>query len=103
MVEVVSTGIGNHESRPGDLDGDGDADILTKPYRWDAPRVDVWINTTRKPEVSHNSLDNWVYIQVDGSRSGRAFGLAMGTATSLPGHTSTATPVTVWRTRISSR
>ena len=41
--EVVSTGIGNHESKVGDLDGDGDLDILTKPYSYGAPRVDVWL------------------------------------------------------------
>ena len=27
-----------------DLDGDGDLDILNKPYNWEAPRVDVWLN-----------------------------------------------------------
>jgi hypothetical protein len=43
--------------------------------------VDVWINTVGKPEVNHNSLDNWAYVQVDSGRSGRAFGLAMGDLT----------------------
>ena len=28
----------------GDFDGDGDLDVLGKPYNWDAPRLDVWIN-----------------------------------------------------------
>jgi len=27
-----------------DLDGDGDLDILNKPYTWETPRVDVWLN-----------------------------------------------------------
>jgi hypothetical protein len=27
-----------------DLDGDGDLDLLNKPYHWEAPRVDVWLN-----------------------------------------------------------
>jgi hypothetical protein len=27
-----------------DLDGDGDLDVLGKPYTWSAPRVDVWLN-----------------------------------------------------------
>ncbi|MCF7669966.1 MAG: VCBS repeat-containing protein [Verrucomicrobia bacterium] len=43
---IVSTGIGLHESKIADLDGDGDLDILGKPYNWDAPRLDIWINTT---------------------------------------------------------
>ncbi len=37
-------GLGNHESKVGDLDGDGKPDILIKPYNWDTPRVDVWLN-----------------------------------------------------------
>jgi len=27
-----------------DIDGDGRLDIVTKPYTWDTPRVDVWLN-----------------------------------------------------------
>lgn len=27
-----------------DIDCDGDLDILNKPYTWEAPRVDVWLN-----------------------------------------------------------
>jgi hypothetical protein len=41
---VLSRGIDFHEARVADLDGDGDLDILDKPYNWEAPRVDVWIN-----------------------------------------------------------
>jgi sugar phosphate isomerase/epimerase len=37
-------GHGFHEGRVADLDGDGDLDILNKPYTWEAPRVDVWLN-----------------------------------------------------------
>ncbi len=32
-----------HESKVGDLDGDGDMDILNKPYTWEAPRLDVFL------------------------------------------------------------
>ncbi|MGH9837457.1 MAG: FG-GAP repeat domain-containing protein [Blastocatellia bacterium] len=42
-TELV-VGHGWHEGRVADLDGDGDLDILNKPYTWDAPRVDVWLN-----------------------------------------------------------
>ncbi|NLF29839.1 MAG: hypothetical protein GX591_02990 [Planctomycetes bacterium] len=62
--QVISVGIGNHESRLGDLDGDGDLDILTKPYTWDTPRVDVWING-----IPHTlPLDQWQRTVVDASR-----------------------------------
>ena len=42
-TEVV-VGHGWHEARLADLDGDGDLDLLNKPYTWDTPRVDVWLN-----------------------------------------------------------
>ena len=41
---VLARGIGTHESKIADLDGDGDYDILSKPYTWKAPRLDIFIN-----------------------------------------------------------
>jgi hypothetical protein len=43
-ITEISTGFGLHESRIADLDGDGDYDVLGKPYNWDAPRLDIWLN-----------------------------------------------------------
>lgn len=40
---VFSTGIGFHEARVADLNGDGKLDILDKPYNWETPRIDVWL------------------------------------------------------------
>ncbi len=40
---VVAEGFGVHEGRIVDLDGDGDYDILGKPYSWKTPRLDVWL------------------------------------------------------------
>lgn len=40
----ISSGFDTHEARVADLDGDGDLDILGKPYNWDTPRLDVWLN-----------------------------------------------------------
>jgi sugar phosphate isomerase/epimerase len=39
-----AVGLGWHETRLRDLDGDGDLDVLQKPYNWEVPRVDVWLN-----------------------------------------------------------
>lgn len=41
---VVAEGFGNHESKIADLDGDGALDILGKPYNWETPRLDIWLN-----------------------------------------------------------
>lgn len=45
-IQVVSTGIGTHEGKLGDLDGDGDLDILQKDFQAQQ-RVDIWLNQSR--------------------------------------------------------
>jgi hypothetical protein len=40
---VFTTGSDFHEAKAGDLNGDGKLDILSKPYTWQTPRVDVWL------------------------------------------------------------
>ena len=52
--KIVATGFGNHESKVADLDGDGDLDILSKPYNWNTPRVDIWLN---EPKWSRHEID----------------------------------------------
>ena len=64
--QVVETGYGNHESRIADLDGDGDLDILGKPYNWDTPRIDIWLNDKPSP------LDRWTRHIVDDARPSKA-------------------------------
>ena len=46
---LLASGRGFHEGKLADLDGDGDLDILNKPYNWEAPRVDVWLNNGTGP------------------------------------------------------
>ncbi len=46
---LVASGVDNHESRIADLDGDGDLDILGKPYTFGAPGLDVWLNAGTAP------------------------------------------------------
>lgn len=43
----IATGFDNHESRITDLDGDGDYDILGKPYNHETPGLDIWINKAK--------------------------------------------------------
>jgi hypothetical protein len=40
---VLVTGDGWHEGKIADLNGDKRPDILNKPYTWDSPRVDIWL------------------------------------------------------------
>jgi len=46
---LIAVGIDNHESRVADLDGDGDLDIVSKPYNNDTPRLDIWLNGGTRP------------------------------------------------------
>ena len=41
---VANHGQGIHEGKLADLDGDGDLDLLVKPFQHNAPRVDVLLN-----------------------------------------------------------
>jgi hypothetical protein len=47
-THVVQDNIGCHEGKIVDIDGDGDFDIVSKPYNWDAPRLDIFMNESKK-------------------------------------------------------
>jgi hypothetical protein len=47
---IISKGIDLHESEIADLDGDGDLDILGKPYDGDTPRLDIWLQNGTGPK-----------------------------------------------------
>jgi hypothetical protein len=68
----IATGIGNHESRLADLDGDGDLDILGKPYNWQTPRLDIWLNE------GTNIFGRWGRQTVDSARPWRAIFITTG-------------------------
>ena len=72
MSSIVSQGYGNHESRLGDLDGDGDLDILSKPYDWETPRIDILLQDRARTPASHGSLDQWRRHEIDTDRPWRA-------------------------------
>ncbi|MCW5982763.1 MAG: VCBS repeat-containing protein [Bryobacteraceae bacterium] len=69
-VQIVQQGQGSHESRLGDLDGDGDLDIFAKAYRHNAPRLDVWRNDG--PRKGPLSLDRWRRHVIDADKPWRA-------------------------------
>jgi hypothetical protein len=41
---VIAEGLDWHESKVADLDGDGRLDIITKPYNFGSPRIDIFMN-----------------------------------------------------------
>jgi hypothetical protein len=41
--QILSIGIGTHEGKIGDLNGDGDIDILQKDFKHEQ-RIDIWLN-----------------------------------------------------------
>ncbi|MBE0536544.1 MAG: VCBS repeat-containing protein [Phycisphaerae bacterium] len=42
-LQIVAVGLANHESRLGDVNGDGKLDIVGKPYNYGAPVLHVWL------------------------------------------------------------
>ena len=60
-AQVIATGNGIHEGRLADLDGDGDLDIVHKPFNDGTPRLDLWFNQ-RQPTLS---LDRWQTHLID--------------------------------------
>ena len=46
---ILDKGEGWHEGKLADVDGDGDLDVINKPYSWDTPRIDVWLNNGTGP------------------------------------------------------
>jgi chitodextrinase len=64
LTTEVATGFDNHESKVGDLDGDGDADILGKPFDNGTPGVNIWLND-RVP------IGPWQRHVIDGALPGR--------------------------------
>lgn len=47
---ISAATIGNHESKFGDVNGDGRPDLVQKPFMKDVPRLDIWINQgSQKP------------------------------------------------------
>jgi hypothetical protein len=45
---VVDRGYDLHEAKIADLNGDGRLDILGKPYNYQTPRLDIWLNMGRQ-------------------------------------------------------
>ena len=54
---VASHGQGIHEGKLGDLDGDGDLDILLKPYNHKTPRIDILLNSDGNAAGSETEKD----------------------------------------------
>jgi sugar phosphate isomerase/epimerase len=80
---IFSTGVDFHEARVADLTGDGLLDILDKPYNWNAPRVDVWL---QGPADGHASSGLTESLELAGRPMGlELYSFRREIAQSLPG------------------
>lgn len=70
----IANGYGIHEGKLGDLDGDGDLDILGKPYDWETPRLDIWLNNI--PRKDKLPLDRWKRHVIDSKKPWRSVFIA---------------------------
>ena len=64
---IVNEGYSNHQSQIADLDGDGDLDIVSKPYNYMAPGIDIFLqNGTGAPfsAISGTHFDKPVGLQM---------------------------------------
>ena len=67
-TQEVSRGQGTHEARLADLDGDGDLDILSKPFRHNCPRLEVFLNNSTR----RLALDRWERRVIDPEKPWRS-------------------------------
>jgi len=65
-VDPIADGVDNHQSRLADIDGDGDLDVIAKPFDNGSPGIRIFRND-RRPLPA----DRWVRQQI-GSRNARA-------------------------------
>jgi hypothetical protein len=72
----MASGYGSHETKAADLDGDGDIDLLVKPYIWGAPGVAVWLNNGTRNSSEKFSLDRWQRHIVDPQKPWRSLFIA---------------------------
>ena len=71
-------GHGWHEPGVGDFDGDGDLDILNKPYTWEAPRVDLWLQNGTGARDPRLPLNRWRRHLIDGALAARGMFILPG-------------------------
>jgi hypothetical protein len=75
-TQLVNQGQGIHEGRLGDLNGNRRLDILGKPFRHNAPRLDIYFNEGAAPQKL--ALDRWRRHVIDENKPWRAIYIQPG-------------------------
>lgn len=71
VTTTLSEGVCHHESKVGDLDGDGDIDILGKPFIANGSPIHIWLNNGKikqnESKVTTNSIPpRFIAKKIDG-------------------------------------
>lgn len=61
--ETINVGLGNHESKLGDFNGDGMLDIVGKPFKEGVPELNIWLQMEEEPAPADSLAAEFRWIR----------------------------------------
>lgn len=71
VTDLLETGEDNHESKIGDVDADGDIDVIAKPFNFETPNLRILLNQ-RSVSVAPSALGSWSKHVIDDEKPSRS-------------------------------